>query len=122
MQKKYRLRNRSDFQKVYRFGKSMANRQFAVYYWKRDDGEPGPFRLGISVSKKIGNAVVRNRLRRLIKEIVRLHSDSIKQNYDFIIIVRKGALDLDFHGLKKSIAHVLRKSGLLQKSFKEKAE
>ena len=111
MQRKYRLKDRTDFKKVYRLGKATANRQVVLYYWKRNDGEA--FRLGVSVSKKIGNAVVRNRMRRRIKEIVRHEAERIKQEYDFIIIVRKGALQLDYHGLRKSILHVLKKSGLI---------
>lgn len=112
MQREYRLTNRDDFKKVYRRGKSFANRQFVVYYIPRQDG--GSFRMGISISKKIGKAVVRNRIKRRLKEIIRLRKDEIIDGYDFIIIVRKGALSLDFHAMEKSVFHVLKKASLLR--------
>src|SRR5690625_499826 len=112
VQKKYRLKSRADFKQVYRLGKTSANRQLVVYCWERKDGGDS-FRLGISVSKRIGNAVVRNRMRRRIKEIVRQECGRIKQEYDYIIIVRKGALQLDFAGLKRSVLHVLKNAKLL---------
>ncbi|GJM75962.1 hypothetical protein HMSSN036_81780 [Paenibacillus macerans] len=86
MHKKLRLRNRADFNRIYRFGKSFANRQLVVYWSNKPDIER--FRLGVSASKKIGNAVVRNRMRRLLKEIVRLHEAEIRDHVDLILIVR----------------------------------
>lgn len=71
--------------------------------------------MGVSVSKKVGNAVVRNRMRRLMKEIVRHHADEIVDHVDLVFIVRKGALDLDYKELEKSVLHVLRKSSLLKR-------
>ena len=70
MEKQYRLAKREDFNKVYRYGKSMANQQFVLYYLPQPKAEE--FRFGVSVSKKIGNAVVRIGLRRMMKEIIRL--------------------------------------------------
>lgn len=112
MHKKNRLTDREDFKKVYRLGKSTANYQFAVYYLARNDD--GPFRLGVSVSKKIGKAVVRNRMRRRIKEAVRLNRHLIADGYDFIIIARRGALSLEFAALQKSVLHVLKRASLLR--------
>ena len=111
MQKKLRLRNRADFGRVYRYGKSFANRQLVVYWSNRPEVER--FRLGISVSKKMGNAVVRNRMRRLIKEIVRLNMDKLQSKVDIIFIVRKGAVDMSYGDLEKSVLHALRKAGLI---------
>ncbi|MBP2002358.1 ribonuclease P protein component [Paenibacillus shirakamiensis] len=112
MHKKLRLRNRADFGRVYRYGKSFANRQLVVYWSVKHDIEH--FRLGISVSKKIGNAVVRNRMRRLIKEIVRLHKAEIREHVDIIFIVRKGAITMEYKELEKSVLHALRKAGLVR--------
>lgn len=66
------------------------------------------------MQQKIGNAVVRNRMRRLVKEIVRRHKDEIAEHTDLIFIVRKGALDKSYRELEKSVLHVLRKSSLLK--------
>lgn len=110
MHKENRLTLRRDFSLTYRFGRSVANHQFVLFQKPRKD--QGPFRLGISASKKIGNAVVRNRVRRLIKEIVRLSKGEIKQGIDIIIVVRKPAADMDFHLMEKSLKHLFRRAGL----------
>lgn len=114
VRKKLRLRNREDYSRVYRGGRSFANGQFVVYWSKQPIAEP--FRVGISASKKIGNAVVRNRMRRLIKEIVRHMEAQIVPNVDFILIVRKPAVSMSHSELERSIKHVLRKAGLLKDS------
>ncbi len=114
MQRKLRLRNREDFNRIYRQGRSFANSQFVVY-WRRKP-EPGLFRLGISASSKLGGAVVRNRMRRMIKEIVRLNASRIVEDVDMILIVRKPALSLPYIEMEKSVLHVLRKAGLIKGS------
>lgn len=112
MQKEYRLRDRADFSRVYRHGRSWANHQLVLYVLPRAEVEH--FRVGISASKKIGNAVVRNHMRRVIKEIMRLHADRITEHVDLIFIVRKGAVDMDYDQLKKSVLHVCRKASILK--------
>ncbi|MFC5469420.1 ribonuclease P protein component [Cohnella suwonensis] len=112
MHRKLRLRKREDFNKVYRFGKSFANSQFVVYWRKRSDR--ANFRLGVSASSKLGNAVVRNRLRRMVKEIVRLNAPKLQDELDLVLIVRKPALSLPYKEMEGSVLHVFRKAGLLQ--------
>jgi ribonuclease P protein component len=109
--RKLRLRKREDFAKVYRQGRSFANSQFVVYWRKQTN--PGHFRLGVSASGKLGGAVVRNRVRRRVKEIVRLNASKLKDQYDLILIVRKPALDMTYREMESSVLHVLRKAGLL---------
>jgi ribonuclease P protein component len=116
VQKNYRLAKREDFNKVYRFGQSAANRQFVVYYKPQPDVEH--FKLGISVSKKIGNAVVRNRMRRVIKEIVRHLASRIKYQVQIIIIVRNPAVTMNYQSLEKSIIHIMKKVQLIDASKK----
>lgn len=110
MQKQYRLTHRADFNKVYRRGRSTANRQFVVYYLANADTKH--FKLGVSISKKLGNAVIRNRLKRQIKEIIRLDSGHIKSQIDMIIIVRQQAVAMDYNELRRSLIHVLRRAKL----------
>lgn len=112
MQRKLRLRNREEFSRIYRGGKSFANSQFVVYWSKQPAADP--FRLGVSASKKIGNAVVRNRMRRMIKEIVRHHAHRIVPKTDFILIVRKPATLMKMKEMEKSVLHVLKRAGLLK--------
>lgn len=111
--KKLRLRNRADFGRVYRHGKSFANHQL---WCTGSAAEVEQFRVGISASKKIGNAVVRNRMRRIVKEIVRHHEHELVEQIDLIFIVRKGAVTMSYQELEKSVLHVLRKASLLKSS------
>lgn len=113
MQKQYRLAKRKDFGKVYRLGQSAANRQFVVYVMKNSQTEH--MRAGISVSKKQGGAVVRNRLRRQLKEIVRLNANRIVPGHDFVIIVRRAAVGLSYREMEKSLIHVMKRAGLWRK-------
>ena len=117
VQKRLRLRKREDFAKVFKHGKAAANHQFVVYVKHSPVAEP--FRFGVSVSKKVGNAVVRNRMRRRVKEIVRLMEPSVKPNVDIVCIVRKPALELDHLQLKKSIQHVFKRADLLKNAVRK---
>ncbi|SFB53012.1 ribonuclease P protein component [Cohnella sp. OV330] len=114
MERKLRLRSKEDFSRIYRSGKSFANSQFVVYWRRKPD--PGLYRLGISVSSKLGGAVVRNRMRRMIKEIVRLNGSRIVEGTDMILIVRKPAISLPYIEMERSVLHVLRKAGLTKGS------
>ncbi|RJQ43597.1 MAG: ribonuclease P protein component [Gaiellales bacterium] len=91
MDKKSRLTRSADFQRVYRKGKSVAGRQAVLYYFDRTDesGEEGP-RLGISVSRKVGGAVVRNQVKRVIKEAFARFQQQVAPDFDYVIIARPG--------------------------------
>ena len=79
------LKSNMNFQNVYKNGVSYANKYLVMYVLEnRTDN----LRLGISVSKKVGNSIVRHRLTRLIRESVRLNSGSILKGYDIVIIAR----------------------------------
>ncbi|WP_202081570.1 ribonuclease P protein component [Caldalkalibacillus salinus] len=108
MQKDLRLRKNEEFQKVFKKGSSVANRQLVLYVCPNK--ETDRFRLGVSISKRVGHAVVRNRLKRQLKEAVKSQEHLISNGYDMIIIVRKPALHLDFSGLQNSFKHVLKKT------------
>ncbi len=112
MNKKQRIKKNIEFQNTFKKGKSFANRQFVIYSL---DNDSDYFRIGISVSKKVGNAVVRNRIKRYIRQTFLELSDSVLQNKDYIIIARNPAASLDFHETKKSIEHVLKIAKLLNK-------
>ena len=97
------------FRYIYSRGKSFANKKLVVYYIKNNDEK---LRVGISISKKVGKAVVRNRLRRLIKENIRLNQN-LKSGYSMIFLARVGADDLDFNTMKSSINHLLKRCDLI---------
>lgn len=107
MQREYRLKRRNDFRRVFQAGKSFANRQFVVIAYER--ASSGPPRIGISVSKKIGNAVVRNRCKRLIKEITRHWISSLRPGTDYVIIARTPVVQMDYKQIKSSLYHVFHK-------------
>jgi len=113
MQKSYRLQKNEHFQQVFKKGNSIANRQLVLYFMPNSDQDT--FRLGISVSKKIGHAVIRNRIKRLLKEAVRAEAEQIPGGYDLILIVRKPAVDLNLEQLQASVVHLLKKAKLYRK-------
>ncbi|WP_409252427.1 ribonuclease P protein component [Bacillus sp. SCS-153A] len=114
MRKEQRVKKNSEFQEVFKKGTSLANRQFVIYRLRKQDQQH--FRIGLSVSKKIGNAVVRNQVKRYIRQVFLELKDEVKNDYDYVIIARKPAADMDFHEIKKSLIHVLKKSKALKVS------
>lgn len=113
MRKSYRVKKENEFQKVFQQGTSCANRKFVVYQLEKK--EQPHFRVGISVGKKIGNAVTRNRVKRYIRQGLLEEKIAIKPEVDFIIIARKGVEELDYHETKQNLLHVLKLAKLLEK-------
>ena len=104
------LKKDSDFRKVYKHGKSFANR-YLVMYILNNKSEYS--RIGISVSKKVGKAIIRNKVRRRIKEAYRLNIDEkIKNGYDIVFIARVAIKDADYVDIEKSMKHLIRKSDM----------
>jgi ribonuclease P protein component len=112
MNKSQRIKKNKEFQTVFKKGKSFANRQFIVYVLKNDQPE---FRIGLSVSKKVGNAVTRNRIKRYIRQTFLELENDLLPNADYVIIARQQAASLDFHESKKSLEHVLKIARALPK-------
>ena len=97
------LKKNKDFQIVYRTGKSYANR-FLVMYIRKNDLNRN--RLGISVSKKVGNSVVRHHLTRLIRESYRLQEEYFLCGYDIVVVVRVNAKNSSFADMKSALIHL----------------
>ncbi|QED49949.1 ribonuclease P protein component [Cytobacillus dafuensis] len=115
MKKEFRVKKNKEFQEAFKKGKSFANRQFVVYSLKKPDQEH--FRIGLSVSKKIGNAVTRNQIKRYVRQAFHELEHEIHNQYDYIIIARKPVADMEFHEIKKSLMHVLKISKVLTKQM-----
>ena len=97
------LKKTKDFQNVYRRGKSYANRYLVMYVLSNQtEGN----RLGISVSKKVGNSVIRHHLTRLIRESYRLHEDMFNSGLDIVVIARGAARDASFHQISSALKHL----------------
>ncbi len=118
MKKAFRIKENAEFQAVFKKGKSVANRQFVIYILEKE--KQNHFRIGLSVSKKIGNAVMRNRIKRCIRQAFHELEEQISHNKDFVIIARKPAAEMDYHSIKKSLEHVLRLGKSLKKIKHEK--
>jgi ribonuclease P protein component len=106
------LKKNADFQNVYKCGKSFANR-YLVMYVKENDLSTN--RIGISVSKKVGNSVVRHRVKRLILESYRLHEDMFNSGLDMVIIARTTAKDKSYTDIKSAVMHLGKLHGILVK-------
>lgn len=106
MKKEYRIKKNHEFSFIFEKGKSFANRQFVVYTMNK----PGQahYRVGITVSRKMGNAVERNRIKRRIREIMREIGDELIQERDYVIIARKPVLHMTYDEMKKSMRHVMK--------------
>ena len=89
MQRKHRLSRSRDFDAVYRHGRSVSTRFLTLYWFKRDE-EPGDPRLGLAVPRAAGNAVVRNRIKRQLRELWRARLERVPPGRDYVLKVRPG--------------------------------
>lgn len=97
------LKKNNQFQKVYKEGKSKANKYLVMYVLKNNLSIN---RLGISVSKKVGNSVVRHHLTRLIRESYRLNSNMFNSGLDIVVVVRTTARDENYHTIESALMHL----------------
>ena len=112
----YKLKKNMEFRIVYKRGKSIANDLLVLYIFKnrknRSDNNYIYNKVGISVSKKVGNSVVRSRVKRLITESYRLKEENINKGYDFVFVARSKAKDKSYHDIDKSIHNLFKRAGL----------
>ncbi|WP_461812894.1 ribonuclease P protein component [Faecalimonas sp.] len=99
------LKKNRDFQIVYRRGKSYANKYLVMY---KKSNNLNKNRIGISVSKKVGNSVVRHRLTRLIRESYRLQESNMQCGYDIVVIVRASAKDKSYREMESALVHLAK--------------
>ena len=97
------LRKNWEFQAVCRNGKSKADRCFVMIIKKNDASSN---RIGISVSKKVGNSVVRHHLTRLIRESYRLQEECFQRGYDLVVIARQSAKDVTYKEMESALIHL----------------
>lgn len=104
------LKKNKDFQNVYRNGKSYADKYLVMYVL--ENGLESN-RIGISVSKKVGNSVVRHRVKRLIKESYRLNENRFRTGCDIVVVARKDAKGRNYSEIESALLHLARLHGLL---------
>ena len=105
--KRRRLSRSGEFERVYREGRSHASRHLVVYAFPRADDETEP-RLGISVGRKLGGAVERNRIKRLLREAFWAGAGDLAPGHDFVIVARPAAGELAREGGEPAIEEALR--------------
>lgn len=99
------------FRRLYRKGSSAAGK-YLVLYCRRNGTEEN--RVGLTVSAKLGKAVVRNRLRRRLREIYRLNESQFQPGWDIVVVARSRAVDAEFQRLTKSYLSLAQKAGILK--------
>lgn len=102
------LKTYSDFSKVYKKGKSQGNKYLVIYALKTEEEN----KIGISVSKKVGNSIVRHSIVRKIREIFRLNLPDIKEGYSIVVVARAAAKDATYLQLEDSYIRLIKKLGL----------
>lgn len=100
------LKKDTEFRRIYQAGSSVADRYLVIYRLKSPYNEP---RIGLTVSKRLGKAVKRNRIKRLLREICRLNLKQFKKGYNYVIIARVAAQNRSYAELEKSLLGVLKK-------------
>lgn len=107
------LKENRQFRRLYAKGKSVVNPTLVLYY--RRNGTRGN-QLGITVSGKMGKAVVRNKLRRRLREIYRLHEEQFMPGYHLVVVARARAVTTSYRELERSFLHLAKKGKLLKES------
>ena len=97
------LKKNRDFKTVYNQGRSYANRYLVMYVMENHTDRN---RIGISVSKKVGNSVIRHHLTRLIRESYRLHEDMFNSGLDIVVIARSTARDCKYREIESALLHL----------------
>jgi ribonuclease P protein component len=114
--KRSRLSRSADFDRVYREGRSHASRHLVVYAFPRTSVDDDGPRLGVSVGRKVGGAVERNRMKRLLREAFWKAGDELPEGYDFVLVARPDAGELarerGEEGIAEALSEVLAKAGL----------
>ena len=125
VKRRARLSRSRDFDAVYRQGRSVSTRYLVLYSFPRGDGSLGESRLGLAVSRKIGGAVVRNRLKRRLRAAFEELGESVPSERDYVLIARPGLAEAaETHGagwLRAQVAEVVRLSSASDVTTKDAA-
>ena len=110
------LKKNRDFRNVYRKGKSYANKYLVMYIMENHQNRN---RLGISVSKKVGNSVVRHRIIRLVRESYRLHENIFNSGLDIVVIARNSASNLSYFEIESALLHLAKLHHIVDEEIRQ---
>lgn len=106
--KQLRLRQKSHFKTIFNAGNGFPGKHVVIYVM------PGPRKFGFIASKKVGNAVIRNRARRLLREVVRLHLSDIREDRQIILIARSTLKGVSYQEVENSLLKLLKRAKVLR--------
>ena len=98
------IKSSREFTEIINLNKSKKNKYFSIYYRKNNQDN----RYGITIPKKTGTAVVRNKIKRRIKNIIDNNKKIVQSGYDYVIIVKKGVLDLTYQEMERELLKLIK--------------
>ena len=98
------IKSSREYTEIINLNNSKRNKYYSVYYRKNNNDN----RYGISVPTKTGTAVVRNKIKRRVKNIIDNNKNTIQKGYDYVIIVRKGILDLTYEEMERELLKLIK--------------
>ena len=101
------IKSSDEFTEIINTGKTRKNKYYSIYY--RNNNEKN--RYGITIPKKLGIAVLRNKTKRRVKNIIDKNKKSIQNSYDYVIIVKKGILELTYMEMEKELLSLIKSIG-----------
>ena len=107
MQRGHRLSRSRDFDAVYRHGRSVSTRFLVLYWFERENGDGDAPRLGVAVPKKVGGSVIRNRIKRRLREAFRLHCAELEPRWDIVVNPRRTVLKAPFTDIEQALRKVI---------------
>ena len=108
--RRLRLRNRTFFKQVYEQGRFLSNQLITVHFFPHHGHV---HRIGFTAGKRLGNAVVRNRCKRRMKECYRLFREEVPEEFDMILVARKGIIDAEWNNVVAAFRDLLRRTRLV---------
>ena len=97
------IKSSREYTEIINTNKCKRNKYFSVYYRKNNDKN----KYGITVPKKTGTALIRNKIKRRVKNIIDNNKNIVQKNYDYVIIVKKGIIDLTYQEMEKELLKLL---------------
>lgn len=117
LQKQMILRKNKQFQSVYRFGKSYANHMMVIYVLSTRETQT---KVGFAAGKRLGNAVVRNRVKRLLREVYRLNQHRLRSGLHILLVGRKPMVGVKYQVVDKAFGDLCTKAHIIDKQAAKK--